>query len=510
MPHDWASIAHFLAPLLDRVEPSLPGIQLLVVTPDAESAAAVGAAAVRLIGERGIEVVAATAVNRAARLLRMRPVHVLTGPPDTLVELVRAAAIKLDGVRAATIAWADELLARGGGAALETLMAELPKDGARVVVTGVLTTDVEGLIERYARRARRVTSAMSESDPPTAIEYVSVGAHARLTALRRVLDELDPGSALVFVRSDTSETSVGELLRSLGYSRTDSPVRAGRVAEPGTDVVILYDLPASREELRETLGAEARRVVALAQPRQLESLRVLAAQGAVKPLTLLGATDRARDREAAMRTELRDVLATGTFGRELLALEPLLEEYDGIEIAAAALRLLDQARSARPIAAPEPRPTASASASASGMVRLFVNVGSRDNVRPGDLVGAMTTQAGITSADIGKIDVRESHSLVDVAPTVAATVVDKLTGTTIRGRRAVARLDTERPPRDAGRGPEGRGSGSRGPGSRGPGDRGAGGRGAGGRGAPDRASDRFRRPAGDKSPRSGTRRRDPE
>jgi ATP-dependent RNA helicase DeaD len=336
------------------------------------------------------------------------------------------------------------------------------------VVAASLTPDVETLIERYARRARRVLAPVSEADRPTSIDYVTVSASSRLSALVRLLDELDPGSALVFVRDESSEERVRELLRSLGYSRTDSAIRAARVAEPGTELVVLYDLPASREELREALGAEPRRVVALVQPRQLASLRALAAEGSVNPIALQGAADRARERDAAARAELRAVLATGEFGRELLALEPLLEEYDGIEVAAAALRLLERERSAKPAPAAEPRTPVSK------MVRLFVNVGSRDQIRPGDLMGAITKQAGITSADIGKIDVRESHSLVEVAPGAAVTVVDKLTGTSIRGRRAVARIDTERPPR------------------------------AGARNTADRGGDRFRR---DSKPSRSTGRR---
>jgi ATP-dependent RNA helicase DeaD len=474
MPHDWTSIAHFLGPMLERVDPAEPRLQALVVTPDAEGAAAVGAAAVRLTSDRAIEVVAATGANRAGRLLRMRPAHVLVGAPATLVELVRSATVKLEQVRVVALAWVDELLAAGSGAALENVMAEVPKDSPRAVVTSSLTPAVEELIERYARRARRVT-ATSDLDQPTALEYVSVSPYTRLAALRRLLDELDPQSALVFVRDGTDEGAVVELLRSLGYGGPSAPVRVGKVAEPGTEVVILFDLPASREELREVVGPEARRVIALAQPRQLTSLRVLSAQGQVKPLTLLGPAGRARDREAAVRAELRTVLSTGEFGRDLLTLEPLLEEYDGIEIAAAALRLLERERE-RPLRS---APAAEKSPAPSATVRLFINVGSRDNVRPGDLVGAITNQSGITSADIGKIDVRESHSIVEVAAAAAATVVERLTGTMIRGRRAVARVDSERPAR-APRGPAERGPKS------------------------------FRREGGDKPPRSATRRRDRE
>ena len=110
------------------------------------------------------------------------------------------------------------------------------------------------------------------------------------------------------------------------------------------------------------------------------------------------------------------MLATGQFSRELISLEPLLAQYDGAEIAAAALRLLETER-AKPVV------TSSAPAAPQAMTRLYVNVGSTDNVRPGDLVGAMTNEAGVTKSELGKVDVRERHSTVEVATSVANTVV---------------------------------------------------------------------------------------
>ena len=104
------------------------------------------------------------------------------------------------------------------------------------------------------------------------------------------------------------------------------------------------------------------------------------------------------------------------------------------------------------------------------MVRLFLTIGSRDNVRPGDLVGAIANTAGITSAEVGKIDMRESHSIVEVASDVADTVIETVTGTTIKGRRVVVRRDEK----DAG---SGRRDGGR-----------DGGRRARGRGRPGRAT----------------------
>jgi len=78
------------------------------------------------------------------------------------------------------------------------------------------------------------------------------------------------------------------------------------------------------------------------------------------------------------------------------------------------------------------------------MTRLYVNVGEMDNVRPGDLVGAITHEAGISKSEMGQVEIRERHSTVEVATAVANAVVSKLTGVTIKGRRALVKVDEDR------------------------------------------------------------------
>jgi ATP-dependent RNA helicase DeaD len=375
-----------------------------------------------------------------------------------LLALVQGSSLKLSQVRHVVLAWVDELIAGGDESMLETIMAELPKEAARVVVANEITPAVEALIERYARRARRVAPPTTGNDVGSALQYVTVSAASRLPGLRRLLDDVDPARAIIYVRTDESEAEVRELLRGLGYPQSTTPneigVHVARAAGAGEwDLVVLYDIPASREELREAVGPQPRRIVALAQPRLLTSLRVLAGGAPVTPFTLSDAGLRARSREEVVRAEIRDTLAAGAFARELLTLEPLLESYDGIEIAAATLRLLEQARFERDAARArtlEGRPSAGGTggaAAGSPMTRIFINVGAMDNARPGDLVGAITNEAHITSAQVGKIDIRENHSLVEIATDVADGVVSKLTGSTIRGRRVIARIDQERPAR---------------------------------------------------------------
>jgi ATP-dependent RNA helicase DeaD len=64
-------------------------------------------------------------------------------------------------------------------------------------------------------------------------------------------------------------------------------------------------------------------------------------------------------------------------------------------------------------------------------------------VRRNDLVGAITGEAGITGSQIGKVALRDSHAVVEVDSAVAAQVIRKLGGTSLRGRKLIVREDRE-------------------------------------------------------------------
>jgi ATP-dependent RNA helicase DeaD len=65
----------------------------------------------------------------------------------------------------------------------------------------------------------------------------------------------------------------------------------------------------------------------------------------------------------------------------------------------------------------------------------MVNIGRKDYVRPGDIVGAIAGEANIPGNTIGSIDIFDKHTYVDVPREVANRVVDAMEGNTIKGRR---------------------------------------------------------------------------
>jgi ATP-dependent RNA helicase DeaD len=81
---------------------------------------------------------------------------------------------------------------------------------------------------------------------------------------------------------------------------------------------------------------------------------------------------------------------------------------------------------------------------------LFVNLGEKDGIRAQEIITAITMEAGIPGSQVGRVEVRDTHAIVEVASAVAELVVDKITGAVVRGRKVQARLDApkeDRPPR---------------------------------------------------------------
>jgi ATP-dependent RNA helicase DeaD len=197
------------------------------------------------------------------------------------------------------------------------------------------------------------------------------------------------------------------------------------------DLVICASLP-SREQFAALVTRGP--VLLLLTPSQLAYARAIAS-----PLTavrLPGAADRAADAAETLRRQIAARLEAGDVEAEMLMLEPLFARFDPAEVAGVLLALQrERGRGTGDASLPHP------AGAPAPWVKLFVNVGKKDKVGAKDLVGALIHEVGLQKADIGRIELRDAFSTVEVAPGVAAAAAQKLSGVSIRGRRAQAKVD---------------------------------------------------------------------
>jgi ATP-dependent RNA helicase DeaD len=346
LPRDWDSLDQVLVPLVERIDPLDASTQLLVVAPDVESTVALVAGAFARFGVQGVDILPATSAARAARLLRSDPARAVAGPPWVLRELLTATALRLERVRAVLFAWIDDVLEDGGETLgdLETVVSELPKDAARTLVVRGVSAATEQFIDRHLHHARRVGAVGSAIESRHPVSYVTAPRTARSVALRRVLDEVDPPSAVVLTRDDRSEVEARATLHQLGYRRADDVVRVSRGDVPAnTHTVIFYEPPLNAAPLELIAESRPARVVVLVEPRELESLRRITG-GRATPLERTEPVRRMRRADELLQRDIREVLGAGFGGREITALEPLLVEYDAVEVAGALVRMLERER----------------------------------------------------------------------------------------------------------------------------------------------------------------------
>ena len=342
---------------------------------------------------------AVTGLDRTARLLASGEVDVLAGSPTDCAALLARSALKGEEIRTVVLAWPEMLQGTPEFSAVPALLAEM-KDARRIVLSWN-PTGLESLLESHARRPHVVGDLpIGENARPLPTlgeaKYVIAAAGKQETAIVAALDGLDPGTALV-------------------WRRGVEP--AGQV-----NAVICADLP-TRDELA-TLATVGMPVLVLA-PEQLAYARSIASPLTPVPL-LSGAGTAARQARAtiAARVERGDLAA------ELALLAPLFERYDAAEVAAAAYAIGREAVK-----------TSDVRHQTSDRVKVHVNVGKKDRAGAKDIVGALIREAGLSKDDIGRIDVRDTNSVVEVAGSAAERAVARLSGMMIRGRRVNARID---------------------------------------------------------------------
>ncbi len=270
------------------------------------------------------------------------------------------------------------------------------------------------------------------------------------------------------------------------------------VAARGLDIehvshVINFDVPSSPDTYIHRTGRTGRAgregvAITLVEPREHRLLLNIeaATRRHLERATLPTLADLRERRLDLLRGNLRERLGEGGLERYQGVVEALADEYDAVEIALGALALVDAA-SARddeeveiPTAMlPMPRPAGPGSRAVGGAgfrgrpggdasdrmsrgarpfpgsrpggdggpgragpwVRLYVAAGRRAGIRPGDLVGAITAEAGVPGSTIGAIQIADAFSLVDVAEEAADRVVQALRGATLRGRTFPVRFD---------------------------------------------------------------------
>ena len=482
--------AAFALPIVQRLDRQrvLRDAGALVLVPTRELAMQVSEAIHKYgrgLGARVLPVYGGQPIRTQLRALE-RGVDVVVGTPGRVMDHLGRGTLRLASVTTVVLDEADEMLDMGFAEDIEAILESAPQPRQTVLFSATMPPRLGRIVARQLRDPVRIEIGREDETPGQGTlvrqtAYIVARAN-KPAALGRLLDVEAPTAALVFCRTRDEVDQLTDTLNGRGYraealhggmsqqqrdrvmtrlrSADSDLLVATDVAARGLDIdslthVVNYDVPSAPEAYVHRIGRVGRAgregvAITLAQPREHRMLktieRVTKQQIAIEKIPTV-ADLRARRLELT-RAALEDSLVEDRLDHFRVVVESLAQEYDVMDVAAAAVKLAHELGGG-PIdeeEIPEIAPPAKGGAkkprgSVAGMTRLFVGAGRVAGIRPQDLVGAIANESGVSGRDIGAIEIADRFSLVEVPEPLADHVIETLRAGTIKGRRTNVRRE---------------------------------------------------------------------
>jgi ATP-dependent RNA helicase DeaD len=419
-----------------------------------------------------------------------RGCDIVVATPGRALDHLRRQTLRLDTVRLLVLDEADEMLDMGFAEDLDAILVATPDTRQTALFSATMPPRILSIAKRHLRNPARVTIAREKTAagklPRIRQTAYIVRRAQKPAALDRILDMEHPDAAIVFCRTRVEVDELTETLNAHGYraealhggmqqrqrdavmnrmrgKKTDLLI-ATDVAARGLDIehlshVVNYDLPAAAEVYVHRIGRTGRAgregtAITLAEPREHRMLRTIEqlTRQKIAVETVPTVADLRARRLELTRASVRERLVAGDFEDVRAVVESLAEEFDLFDVAAAAISMAheqlgdgDDPAEIEPVGRPAagPRPRSSPGPRGLATTRLFIGAGRRAGIRPGDIVGAITGEAGVPSSELGAIEIADNFSLIEVPEQLADAIIVAMRTSSLRGQKVTFRRDRD-------------------------------------------------------------------
>lgn len=509
--------AAFALPILSRINKSNRSPQALVLAPTRELALQVADAfqefADHVGGINVLPIYGGQAYGIQLSGLR-RGAHIIVGTPGRVIDHLKKGSLDISHLDYLVLDEADEMLNMGFQEDVERILEDTPDEKQVALFSATMPKAIRRLSQQYLDDPYEVTvKAQTRTNTNITQRFLNVAHRNKLDALTRILEVTEFESMIIFVRTKYETEELAEKLRARGFSaqaingdiaqqqreRTVDQLRDGRldilvatdVAARGLDVdrishVFNYDIPHDTESYIHRIGRTGRagrsgEAILFVTPRERRMLRSIErVTNATLEEMQLPTVDEVNE---SRKEKFADSITEALEDPQLSLFRSLVKQYSDahdVPLEDIAAALAAQAQSNEEFLMKEPpkdkrrerrdrddgrRQRDNGPARPDSDFEIYrLQVGRRDHVRPGAIVGAIANEGGLSNRDFGRIDIQQSFSLVELPKGLSDDFLDRLVDTQIGGRNIEIRRD---PDGYISRGNRGGGRGNRGHGGHG-------------------------------------------
>ena len=463
--------ASFGIPMLQRINPKDKSLQAIVLCPTRElaiqSANEIRKLAKFLHGIKVLPIYGGQEISKQIRSLK-GGVQIVIGTPGRVMDHLRRHTLKPQTVDIVVLDEADEMLNMGFREDIETILGQLPEERQTMLFSATMPKPILEIAKRYLHEPEIVKVIQKELTVPKIEQYYyEVNPRKKNEVLSRLLDMYDPSLSLVFCNTKRKVDELVADLKGRGYfaeglhgdmiqsqrDRVMNGFRNGRtdilvatdVAARGIDVddveaVFNYDVPQDDEYYVHRIGRTGRagregRAFTLVVGKEIYKLKDIQryCKTKIRRQPIPSVNDVAAIKVEKLLEQAGELIATDGLGRMMDLLEEYLDgsDYSATEMAAALLAMQLRETSTQTL----PKEEFGDTGAEPGMVRMFMNIGKKDRVRIGDILGAVAGESGMEGALVGTIDMYDNFSFVEVPQEYAAAVLEAMNHSKIKGRR---------------------------------------------------------------------------
>lgn len=403
----------FSVPILQRIRTDRRSIQALILCPTRELCTQV-AREIRKLAKlhAGLQVLILSGGQPIGPQLSAleKGAHIVVGTPGRVLDILDRRMLDLRAVQTLVLDEADRMLDMGFRDDMQNILAAAPKKRQTVLFSATFPESIEALSEAYQQNPQRVT--ITESKNAAVIKQIAyeVEMDKKQLALRWLLSQHQPQSAIIFCNL---KATVAEVAQALEKSNVSTACLHGDLEQFDRDrVMARFRNKSVRLLVATDVAARGIDVEALDAVYNFD----LPSKPDVY-VHRIGRTGRAGKEGLAVS------LRTGREGYKI----EMIETYSKSKVEKGKLPDEEQVRSAL---------RAEPLALKANMSTLYLSAGRKDKLRPGDILGALTGEAGgLTGEQVGKIEIHDRYAYVAVATNVASRAVESLRSGRVKGRK---------------------------------------------------------------------------
>lgn len=400
-----------------------------------------------------------------------RGVDVVVGTPGRILDHMNRKTISFADIRIAVLDEADEMLNMGFIDDIEEILKTTPKERQTLLFSATMPQPIMEIAKRYMKSPEKIKINTKDVVVPEIRQvFYEVRESEKVNALSRLLDVEDPELAIVFCHTKREVDDVAMKLEEMGYdasplhgdftqARRDEVMnkfKGGRldvlvatdVAARGLDIqnvthVINYNIPQNPESYIHRIGRTGRAgksgiAITLVSPREYRHLRLIekTAKTVIDKKKLPSDKEVLKAKSKSIAKDISEIISEGRHASYMAAVNAMAENFGFGDIAAAALfAAYGEIRE---------MPHEDSYERRGATVRLFLTIGRKDKIQVADIIKSIASEANIPHGKIGKIDVLEKFTFVEVPEELADRVVRSLDEVMVKGRKVRVKKATPR------------------------------------------------------------------